>query len=658
MSKNTKTQKRPLNIYVAHGSAAERAHREAAGSEPLLIKPEEIVAGIPPTPDHDLIFRGGKTIAHLKYANFYLGDTASWQPDDIQLIDQALMNAMSDEDLNNVISQYFPNSVISTTFLSTQILPGALPARVDQAFIEQLIKDLFAAGTLDGFNLEITSINFMLPRDIVLVSSEGDSLNGLGGFHNSLHLANAQGGIETIYWAVGVFSETRADGTANGIPVFDAPWKNIVATFYHELNEVRTDADVADGTSLTDPILGWTSNQGEECGDFPVFEANPLTLIFKEVLAANGAGTIPVQFQYSNEVHGPEGPLASPKPQRGIGPTPRLSCSLGENGDLNILAIDLKDGLWHTIRKADGSWPFKFGDVQSQTRLIGPNPGIGATPQVSSSVNFQGDLHVLVIDENKGLWHTIRKADGTWPFAFGDVQAQTRKVGPNNGIGITPLACCATNTQGDLHVLALDNNGGLWHTIRMADGTWPLAFGDVQAQTRLVGPNPGIGPLLRMACATNPQGDLHVLAIDRRNKLWHTIRMADGTWPFAFGDVQAQINSGGPNLDIGPVFQISCTCNQQGELHLLAISKLDGMWHTIRMADGSWPLAFGDVQAQTRLVGPNPGIGSTPFGACSTNDQGNLHVCAIDENLGLWHTIRMADGSWPFAFGDVQSSIG
>jgi hypothetical protein len=26
--------------------------------------------------------------------------------------------------------------------------------------------------------------------------------------------------------------------------VFDQPWKNVLATFYHELNEARTDPDV------------------------------------------------------------------------------------------------------------------------------------------------------------------------------------------------------------------------------------------------------------------------------------------------------------------------------------------------------------------------------------------------------------------------------
>ncbi len=110
---------------------------------------------------------------------------------------------------------------------------------------------------------------------------------------------------------------TRPYGTTNGIPVFDTPWKNVVATFYHELNEARTDADVEDAIKAgNDPtatkFLGWTSRQGEECGDFPVFEANPLTLVFQEVSLTTGNGKVPIQFQYSNAVHGPEGPIPNP----------------------------------------------------------------------------------------------------------------------------------------------------------------------------------------------------------------------------------------------------------------------------------------------------------------------------------------------------------
>jgi hypothetical protein len=166
---------------------------------------------------------------------------------------------------------------------------------------------------------------------------------------------------------------------------------------------------------------------------------------------------------------------------------------------------------------------------------------MGPSLRVSCATNQQGDLHVLASDQSNGLWHTIRMADGTWPFAFGDVQAATRLIGSNEGIGPTPFVACATNQQGDLHVLAIDQNNGLWHTIRMADGSWPFAFVDVQAATRLIGHNPGIGPTPSVACSVNSQGDLHVNAIDLNGVLWHTIRMANGSWPFAFEDVQSAI---------------------------------------------------------------------------------------------------------------------
>jgi hypothetical protein len=93
----------------------------------------------------------------------------------------------------------------------------------------------------------------------------------------------------------------------------------VIATFYHELNEARTDPDVEDAIRAGNSrnavkFLGWTSSQGEECGDFPVFEANPLSVVFKEVPLTAGPGMVPVQFQYSNAVNGPEGPIATPHP--------------------------------------------------------------------------------------------------------------------------------------------------------------------------------------------------------------------------------------------------------------------------------------------------------------------------------------------------------
>ena len=337
---------RPMRVIVRPKSAAERGVRSRA----VMPKPEALAPGLPPTPEHDLVFNGGKTIANLSFTNFYVGGSDAWNPNDTQSIDNALASAMSDQNLNNVMVQYYPGGQISSKFLGSQILAGPPPPVVSQGDVENLVTTLFNAGQLDNLDPSSTVINFMLPSQTILNTNaaptnaainaalerpraqarkpaapqneavpheeEEDSTQGLGGYHGSVHVGAAP--QTTIYYAVGVYSEQLADGTTNGIPVFDQAWKNVVATFYHELNEARTDPDVEDAIRAgNDPnavqLLGWTSAQGEECGDFPVFEANPLTEVFQEVALADGSGTVPVQFQYSDAVHGPEGPTPRPE---------------------------------------------------------------------------------------------------------------------------------------------------------------------------------------------------------------------------------------------------------------------------------------------------------------------------------------------------------
>jgi hypothetical protein len=87
----------------------------------------------------------------------------------------------------------------------------------------------------------------------------------------------------------------------------------------NELNDARTDPDVEDAIRARDSpnalkFLGRTSRRGEECRDFPVFEANPLTKVFQEHNLTDGCGKVPVRFQYSNVVHRPEGPIPAPHP--------------------------------------------------------------------------------------------------------------------------------------------------------------------------------------------------------------------------------------------------------------------------------------------------------------------------------------------------------
>jgi hypothetical protein len=312
-----------------------------------------IAPGLPPTPDHDLIYNGGHTISDLVVTNFYVGGSAAWQASDVQSIDQALAAAMSDQNLNHVMSQYYPSGKITSTFQGSQILSGPPPQTVSQGDVENLLRTLFQAGSLSGLDYASTVFNFMLPSGTILntdpaptsstiaatiesvksktkapkapagvpVEEEEDSTQGLGGYHGSIHIITANNS-QTLYYAVGVYSEQLPDGTTNGIPVFDQPWKNVVATFYHELNEARTDPDVEDAIKAgSDPsatqFLGWVSSEGEECGDFPVAEANPLSQVFQEVELTDASGTVPIQFQYSDADHGPGEPRDTPAPFAG-----------------------------------------------------------------------------------------------------------------------------------------------------------------------------------------------------------------------------------------------------------------------------------------------------------------------------------------------------
>jgi hypothetical protein len=336
----TRSRRRPrvMRVNTRQGSPAESLYRAAAGLTPAALipatltqavpVPEAIAPGLRPTPAHDLVFRNGATITDLLYFNLFVGGQASWDPGDISNIETALLGITTDRQLNNVMQQYFTHQITCQS-LGSEVLNGRRPSVVSQGDVEDLLRQLATAGKLQTSDPTRTVFNFFLPSGVVLnddpgVTSnqlarravadraipdddDGDSTQGLGGYHGSVHV-----GSDKFYYAIGVFSEVLPDGTRNGIPVFDQPWKNIVATFYHELQEARTDPDVEDAIRTSDDsFLGWTSRQGEECGDFPVFEAKPLTLVFQEVSLENG-GTAPVQFQYSNAVHGPEGPIPKP----------------------------------------------------------------------------------------------------------------------------------------------------------------------------------------------------------------------------------------------------------------------------------------------------------------------------------------------------------
>lgn len=321
-------ERRLLNIIVHGDSPARRAYHSRAGLSVSALSADVLAAGFPARPDLNLTYRGGRTITDLVFLNNYIGGSKSWIPSDISSIDGALSRAMSDTRLQAVVQQYY-STPISSRMLPSAIRPEPATAKMYKDQAEALAAQIYTDGGLGGADPASSVINILLPRGVVLVDGfspgyhapagqeiehsrsersvvkidddAADSQHGLGGYHGSTHVT--AGGSDTIvYYAVGVYSEGN-----NGIPVFDQSWKNVVATFYHELNEARTDADVEEAIRTNDDSkLGWYSDQGGEIGDIPVEEAGSnLTFVFKEIELADGSGTVPIQLLWSNKDSGP-----------------------------------------------------------------------------------------------------------------------------------------------------------------------------------------------------------------------------------------------------------------------------------------------------------------------------------------------------------------
>lgn len=303
---------RLMRIQARPGSLVEARHYRYP--ERGWVQPEAIAGGIPPDPSADLVFHGGKTVPQMEFQNIFLGGQASWLASDIDSINTAITLAMQDQKLNNVVKQYFDRGVnLTCDARPLLVLDEAKPDQFDEPDVQQLVARLVQQGKVSDSDLGTTIFNLLLPPGSVLKLNEDNSLGGLGGYHGSVHF-DLNGRSQTAYYSADVFSQTLADGQANGIPAFDASWKDVVGTLYHEMNEFRTDADVRDAiaTGNDEGVLGWMGAQGE-IGDQPIAMAGQLghlQRVFQEVLTSRAR--VPVQFLYSNAVHGAEGPIDEP----------------------------------------------------------------------------------------------------------------------------------------------------------------------------------------------------------------------------------------------------------------------------------------------------------------------------------------------------------
>src|SRR5438034_1866719 len=131
--------------------------------------------------------------------------------------------------------------------------------------------------------------------------------------------------------------------------------------------------------------------------------------------------------------------------------------------------------LWHTLRRADGSWT-GLGDVQGE--FTSPRP---VTAVAASGDGVAGETQFMFATADGHLWHTLRRADGSWQ-GLGDVQGQFTIPAP-----VRVVAAAGDGITGETQYFFATADGHLWHTLRRADGSW-TGLGDVQSQFTIPGP--------------------------------------------------------------------------------------------------------------------------------------------------------------------------
>lgn len=186
------------------------------------------------------------------------------------------------------------------------------------------------------------------------------------------------------------------------------------------------------------------------------------------------------------------------------------------DGELHVVKQS-DSGTWHRVRRHDGSWSsavqvpvagrsvslanvngvlhLMTSDGESNTvlRLTTRQGGTWSAPVEtavlpqpdgrSADANIAqvgGELHAVVRTADRGLWHAIRRSDGTWT-GWGDIGGEAGVPGAADAVAIT----ASRNT---LHTAIITTDRGLFHTIRFADGTWQR-FSDVKGEAGQVDPN-------------------------------------------------------------------------------------------------------------------------------------------------------------------------
>ncbi|TQN48620.1 uncharacterized protein DUF4157 [Humibacillus xanthopallidus] len=213
-----------------------------------------------------------------------------------------------------------------------------------------------------------------------------------------------------------------------------------------------------------------------------------------------------------------------------IGPVSAVACTTTPTGEVVVLLTDAQDAQWLTVRDVDGTW-------QAWTSLAagvggGSQPAVGPVLSVSLGCDASGTVHALATSAGARLFHGVATlSDGAWTGWTGWADVRDDVVGeghPDVGPVLT-VAGSVDHSTGTLDVVVTGATDVAWHALHTTDGAW-TAFGGIDAAIAVEG-NPALGPVSQVACGSSSVGDLSLVALDEGGTPWLTVRSAStGAW--------------------------------------------------------------------------------------------------------------------------------
>ncbi|WP_405363358.1 DUF1906 domain-containing protein [Kitasatospora sp. NBC_00085] len=278
-------------------------------------------------------------------------------------------------------------------------------------------------------------------------------------------------------------------------------------------------------------------------------------------------------------------------------------------------------GFFLGVRQSSGNWP-GFSPLAGGAGVFrGAEAAVAGLPGGSSQE--------LGIGLDGQLYHGVRAANGGWS-GFAALP----------GIGTPTMAArragIAGLPDGSSQVLAIGNDGNVYHQTRFANGSWS-GFAAL----------PGIGTATMaagdVAIAGLPDGSSQVLAIGNDGNVYHQTRFANGSWS-GFAALPG-VNS--PRMAAG---RVAITGLPDGSSQVLAIGNDGNVYHQTRFANGSWSgFAALPGNGVPTMAARTVGIAGLP--------DGSSQVAVVGGDGNVYHETRFGNGNWS-GFGAVQGPYG